>query len=149
MEELDKGISEIVRSTVNGFMESLMKGEIQAFLEQNNGQRNGYYQRDLGTRYGKIDDLHVPRDRNNEFQTALFDRYQRNVGIDDLVISCIQREYKQERWLKYWKNCFIINTVSQQYPGSPTSLCRKYRNGSPGHWRRDTLPYSWMQCSSP
>jgi len=87
MEELDKKVSEIVRSTVKEFMESLMKGEIQAFLEEKEGQRNGYYERDLGTRYGKITDLRVPRDRNNEFQTALFDRYQRNIGIDDLVIS--------------------------------------------------------------
>ena len=83
MEELDKKISEIVRTTVKGFMESLMKGEIQAFLEERGGQRNGYYERDLGSRYGKINDLRVPRDRDNELQTALFDRYQRNVGIDE------------------------------------------------------------------
>ena len=87
MEELDKKVSEIVRSTVKEFMESLMKGEIQAFLEENRGSRNGYYERDIGTRYGKINDLRVPRDRHNEFQTALFDRYQRNIGIDDLVVS--------------------------------------------------------------
>ena len=68
-------------------MESLMKGEIQAYLEENNGSRNGYYERDLGTRYGKINDLRIPRDRDNEFQTALFEKYQRNVGIDDLVVS--------------------------------------------------------------
>jgi len=35
MEELDKRISEIVRSTVKEFMEFLMKGEIHAFLDQN------------------------------------------------------------------------------------------------------------------
>jgi transposase-like protein len=87
MEEFDKKISEIVRKTVKEFMESLMKGEIQAFLEENKGSRNGYYGRDLGTRYGKINDLKIPRDRNNEFQTALFEKYQRNVGIDDLVVS--------------------------------------------------------------
>ena len=29
----------------------------------------------------------MPRERDNEFQTALFDRYQRNIGIDDLVVS--------------------------------------------------------------
>ncbi|WMT44402.1 MAG: transposase [Cuniculiplasma divulgatum] len=87
MEELDKKISEIVRTTVKGFMESLMKGEIQAFLEEREGQRNGYYESDMGTRYGKIDDLRVPRDRSNEFQTALFEPYQRNIGIDDLVVS--------------------------------------------------------------
>ena len=91
MEELDKKVSEIVRSTVKEFMESLMKGEIQAFLEENRGSRNGYYERDLGTRYGKINDLRVPRDRNNEFQTALFERYQRNIGIDDPVVSMYSR----------------------------------------------------------
>ena len=91
MEELDKKVSEIVRSTVKEFMESLMKGEIQAFLEENRGSRNGYYERDLGTRYGKINDLRVPRDRDNEFQTALFERYQRNIGIDDLVVSMYSR----------------------------------------------------------
>jgi hypothetical protein len=35
MEEMDKRISEIVRSTVKEFLESLLKGEIQAFLEEN------------------------------------------------------------------------------------------------------------------
>ena len=65
------------------FIESLLKGEIQAFLEENSGNRNGYYERDLGTRYGKINGLRVPRDRDNNFQTAIFDRYQRNIGIDD------------------------------------------------------------------
>jgi hypothetical protein len=31
-----------VRTTVKEFMESLMKGEIQGFLEEREGQRNGY-----------------------------------------------------------------------------------------------------------
>ena len=87
MEELDKKISEIVRSTVEEFKESLMKGEIQAFFEEKEGLRNGYYERDIGTGYGKINDLRVPRDRENGFQTALFEPYQRNLGIDDLVVS--------------------------------------------------------------
>ena len=38
--------------------------QIQAFLEEN-GKRNGYYERDLLTKYGKIDDLKVPRDRDD------------------------------------------------------------------------------------
>ena len=46
MEEPDKKVSEMVRSTVKEFMESLMKGEIQAFLEENRGSRNGYYERE-------------------------------------------------------------------------------------------------------
>ncbi|MCL4480616.1 MAG: transposase [Candidatus Thermoplasmatota archaeon] len=38
-------------------------------------------------RYSKINDHRVPIDRHKEFQKALFDRYQRNIGIDDLVVS--------------------------------------------------------------
>jgi transposase-like protein len=71
MEELDKKVSEIVRSTVKEFMESLMKGEIQAFLEENRGSRNGYYGRNLGTKYGRTHDVSVPGDQNNGFQIAL------------------------------------------------------------------------------
>ena len=40
MEELDKKITVIVRSAAKEFMESLPSGEIQAFLEQKEGQRN-------------------------------------------------------------------------------------------------------------
>ena len=106
MEELDKRISEIVRSTVKEFIESLMKGEIQAFLEQNDGQRNGYYERDLGTRYRKIDDLRVPRDRDNEFQIPHFDRYQMNVGIDDLVVSMYSKGISIRRMAEILEELF-------------------------------------------
>jgi|SRR5579875_4208105 len=118
MEELDKKVSEIVRSAVKDFMESLMRGEIQAFLDRHDGQRNGYYERDIGTRYGKINDLKVPRDRNNEFQTALFEPYQRNIGIDDLVVSLYAKGYQQGRWQRSLRNSFTINTAGQQYKGS-------------------------------
>ena len=76
-----------MRSTVKEFIEALMKGKIQAFPDQHDGQRKGYYERDLGIRYGKINDLKVPRDGDNEFQTATFDGYRRNAWIDYLVVS--------------------------------------------------------------
>ena len=87
MEELDKKVSEIVRLIVKELMESLPWRQILAFLEENKGTRNGHYKRDIGTKYRKIDDLGVLRDRDNEFQIALFERYQRNFGIDGLVMS--------------------------------------------------------------
>ena len=40
-------------------------------------QRNGYYQRDLTTRIGTIN-LNVPRTRDGNFSTDIFERYQRN-----------------------------------------------------------------------
>jgi len=49
--------------------------------------RNGYYQRNLDTQYGRIEGLLVPRDRNGEFQTQLFAPYQRHTGwLEEAII---------------------------------------------------------------
>ncbi|WP_353963316.1 transposase [Tepidibacillus marianensis] len=39
--------------------------------------KNGYYHRSLDTRYDCIEILTVPRGRMDEFQTQLFELYQR------------------------------------------------------------------------
>ena len=45
--------------------------------ENRTSQRNGYYRRDLTTRIGTIN-LNVPRTRDGNFSTDIFERYQRN-----------------------------------------------------------------------
>ena len=45
------------------------------------GERNGYYQRNLVTPAGKIERLEVPRDREGEFVTEVFERYKRMTGM--------------------------------------------------------------------
>ena len=48
--------------------------------------RNGYYPRSLVTQFGWIENLQVPRLRQDSFQTRVFDRYQRHQGhVDDLI----------------------------------------------------------------
>ena len=39
----------------------------------------------------------MPRDRDNEFQTAMFEGYQRNIGIDDLVASMYSKGVSTRR----------------------------------------------------
>lgn len=41
------------------------------------GYRNGFYSRDLVTSTGRMEDVKVPRDREGEFQTQVFERYNR------------------------------------------------------------------------
>jgi putative transposase len=41
------------------------------------GYRNGYYSRDLVTSSGYIKELQVPRDREGQFHTQVFERYSR------------------------------------------------------------------------
>jgi putative transposase len=48
--------------------------------------RNGYYSRTLVTQFGLIEDLQVPRLREESFPTRVFERYQRHQHhVDDLL----------------------------------------------------------------
>jgi putative transposase len=65
--------------------ELMMREEIKQFptVEQDdtpNIMRNGYYQRKLDTKYGRIEGLWMPRDQNQDFQTQLFAPHQRQTG---------------------------------------------------------------------
>ncbi|MGC9167206.1 MAG: transposase [Thermoplasmata archaeon] len=44
-------------------LEKIMNTERDVFIENNNGTRNGSYTRTLNTKYGFIEGLKVPRDR--------------------------------------------------------------------------------------
>ena len=67
------------------FLQDVMREELSALLAcqwgehtaNRRGHRNGYYERDLGTTSGTISDLKVPRDREGQYQTQVFDQYQR------------------------------------------------------------------------
>ena len=69
-----------IRRTFITVLEEEVNGFIQAALYQRTPERqdyrNGYYERDLVTTSGEIEDLPVPRTRNG-FRTQLFERYQR------------------------------------------------------------------------
>lgn len=72
-------------------LELIMREELSNFLTvenpETNNTRNGYYSRTLETQFGKIGDLRVPRDRQGEFHTELFEPYQRRDGwLEEAVI---------------------------------------------------------------
>lgn len=48
--------------------------------------RNGYYQRDLDTTLGPIENIDVPRSRHGLFKTTVFERYQRRQQTVNTVI---------------------------------------------------------------
>ena len=80
-----------VRETVNDFLQDdllwLMQLERELFLKEHGGTKNGSYPRSLTTPYGHVE-LNVPRDREGNFQTALFPRYARySLDSSELVIA--------------------------------------------------------------
>jgi len=53
------------------------------------GYRNGYYKRDLLTRYGLVEDLRVPRVTGVTVEHDVFDRYQQRSTSIDAAIGCL------------------------------------------------------------
>ncbi len=52
------------------------------------GERNGHYTRTLVTPAGRIERLEVPRDREGEFVTEVFERYKRMTGdVEEAVLE--------------------------------------------------------------
>jgi putative transposase len=85
-----------VRQGVKAVLEEVLEEEMTQHIgagyreltPTRRGERNGYYQRNLLTPAGKIERLEVPRDREGEFVTELFERYKRMTGdVEEAVLE--------------------------------------------------------------
>jgi putative transposase len=89
------GLVEYIRGFIKYAVEQAVKHELTNFLgyekyKRNDGERdnyrNGYYERNLQTRYGYIEDIQVARDRNGEFESKVLPRYKRRIELVDRQI---------------------------------------------------------------
>jgi len=75
------GVKELIRAALQEVLKVEMDDTLGAGPYERNserrGHRSGYYERSLVTRIGKVE-LRVPRDRDGQFSTSLFERYQRS-----------------------------------------------------------------------
>jgi putative transposase len=85
-----------VRQGVKAVLEEVLEEEMTQHLEAGyreltptrRGERNGHYTRNLVTPAGKIERLEVPRDREGEFVTEVFERYKRMTGdVEEAVLE--------------------------------------------------------------
>ena len=75
----------LAQSAVRTVLELVMREELDAFIgaewgecsPKRRGYRNGTYTRDLATATGRLEDLKVPRDREGQFHSQVFERYSR------------------------------------------------------------------------
>ena len=89
------GGEDFLRGLVERVVQQVLEAEMTSFLgagtyERNGerrGWRNGYKPRTLKTRVGELE-LMVPKDRDGQFQTELFERYQRSEKA--LVLALLQ-----------------------------------------------------------
>ncbi|GAB4396599.1 MAG: hypothetical protein OHK0048_01890 [Rhodoferax sp.] len=93
------GDRDLMKALMKEALQEVLEGEMTEFLgaapgertERRNGYRAGYYGRSLITRIGKLE-LRVPRDRNGEFSTALFERYARS---EKALVAALAEMYVQ------------------------------------------------------
>src|SRR5689334_3176644 len=88
MKELMK---DALNEILNAEMTELLGAACSERTEERSGYRAGYYSRGLVTRIGKLE-LRVPRDRNGEFSTSLFERYQRS---EKALVAALAEMYVQ------------------------------------------------------
>ena len=89
--------------------------------DNRNAQRNGYYHRELTTRIGTIE-LKVPRTRDGEFSTDIFERYQRN---EKALVSAMLEMYVSgvsTRKVGQVVETLCGKSVSKSYVSSITKL---------------------------
>ncbi len=85
-EEFRQHVRRLAVSAVQVLIEQVMCEELEQCIgaswgectPHRRGYRNGASTRDLITPTGRIEDLKVPRDREGEFHTQAFERYNRN-----------------------------------------------------------------------
>jgi putative transposase len=83
--EFRQHLRRLAVSAVQVLIEQIMLEELEQCIgaswgectPNRRGYRNGFYTRDLVTSTGRIEDLKVPRDREGEFHTQVFERYNR------------------------------------------------------------------------
>src|SRR5258708_594398 len=84
-QEFRQRLRNLAVSAMRVLIEEVMREELEQCLgaewgestPERKGYRNGYYTRNLATKTGCIDDLSVPRDREGQYRTQVFERYGR------------------------------------------------------------------------
>jgi putative transposase len=89
------GFKELLREVLQEVLEQEMTEAIGAGKGERSperlGYRSGYYSRALVTRVGKLE-LRIPQDRQGNFSTQLFERYQRS---EKALVSALAEMYVQ------------------------------------------------------
>jgi len=89
------GLKELFREVLQEVLEQEMTDAIGAEKGERSpgrlGYRSGYYGRSLVTRVGKLE-LRIPQDRQGQFSTQIFERYQRS---EKALVSALAEMYIQ------------------------------------------------------
>jgi transposase-like protein len=83
-----EGVKAVLEEVLQEEMTEHLKAGYRELTPARKGERNGRYTRNLLTPAGKIERLEVPRDREGEFVTEVFERYKRMTGsVEEAILE--------------------------------------------------------------
>jgi len=148
----DKGFKEILQEAIEkdgDFMKDLLSVMLQQLLEherdkqigvdkyerddnQREGSRNGYKERTLNTRLGKLD-LKKPQIREFPFRTMVFDNYQRSekaliLAIQQMVIDGVSTNKVKKIVKKLDEDMSFSKSTVSRITGELDPIIEKWRN---------------------
>ncbi len=83
-----QGVKAVLEEVLQEEMAEHLKAGYRELTPTRQGERNGHYQRNLVTPAGKIERIAVPRDRDGEFVTEVFERYKRMTGdVEEAILE--------------------------------------------------------------
>ncbi len=117
-------VLEHVKILIEMFLELEFEEYREKIRDSKNRQRNGYYMRNLLTRYGLIENIRVPRFRNMKFHTIIFNKWQRSWSeVENFITKLFiqgesYRDIKRianELYGKYTMSLTTINRISNKF----------------------------------
>jgi transposase-like protein len=135
-------LQERLRLAIKYTLVQILEEEVEAFVQaapyqrtaERRDYRNGFYQRDLGTSMGVIEDLSIPRTRNG-FRTELFERYQRRQAeLDGAILDMFVKGVSMEQVGN------VVETLTGDHP-SPSTVSRVFHSleGEFKNWKKRSL----------
>jgi transposase-like protein len=83
-----QGVKAVLEEVLEEEMAEHLKAGYRELTPTRRGERNGHYTSNLLTPAGKIERLEVPRDREGEFVTEVFERYRRMTGdVEEAILE--------------------------------------------------------------
>jgi transposase-like protein len=137
---------DVLRDLVEWLVQELLNLEFDQFLgaeryersEGREGYRNGYRQRDLVTRVGRLT-LLVPRDREGRFSTQLFERYQRS---EKALVLALQESYLQGVSTRKVRH-ITEKLCGVEFSKDQVSSMTQALDEELGTWRQRSLPKTY------
>jgi putative transposase len=134
------GLRVLLEQVMQEELTALLKAQWGEHILGRQGYRNGTYQRDLGTTSGNIKGLKVPRDREGQFQTQVFERYRRyQPQIEDGLTQMFVAGVSTERVGKVAETLLGVAPSKSAVSRLNGDLSQQYEE-----WRQRELGEEWQ-----